>query len=325
MNKLDKDITFLGNAIIDIIIKTSDEVLSELQIPKGGMQLIDSETADQLINNIEESTIVSGGSAANTAVGFSSFGGNACFIGQTGSDKFGVLFSEDINKSKVFFENMVINELNKTSKSIILVTPDAERSMSTFLGASVNFNINSINQDLILNSKLLYIEGYLFDQPAAKKAIYHCCELAKDKNIQIALSLSDLFCVERHRSDFLDLIVKFVDIVFANEEEIKSLYKSTLNECIERIKQDVETGAIMLGSEGSIVFQGQMEYVIKPIKVETPIDTTGAGDLFASGFLYGYINKYSIQNCGNLGSKAAAEIITYYGARPKISLKNLIK
>ena len=325
MNKLDKDITFLGNAIIDIIIKTSDEVLSELQIPKGGMQLIDSETADQLINNIEESTIVSGGSAANTAVGFSSFGGNACFIGQTGSDKFGVLFSEDINKSKVFFENMVINELNKTSKSIILVTPDAERSMSTFLGASVNFNINSINQDLILNSKLLYIEGYLFDQPEAKKAIYHCCELAKDKNIQIALSLSDLFCVERHRSDFLDLIVKFVDIVFANEEEIKSLYKSTLNECIERIKHDVETGAITLGSEGSIVFQGQMEYVIKPIKVETPIDTTGAGDLFASGFLYGYINKYSIQNCGNLGSKAAAEIITYYGARPKISLKNLIK
>ena len=325
MNKLDKDITFLGNAIIDIIIKTSDEVLSELQIPKGGMQLIDSETADQLINNIEESTIVSGGSAANTAVGFSSFGGNACFIGQTGSDKFGVLFSEDINKSKVFFENMVIDELNKTSKSIILVTPDAERSMSTFLGASVNFNINSINQDLILNSKLLYIEGYLFDQPAAKKAIYHCCELAKDKNIQIALSLSDLFCVERHRSDFLDLIVKFVDIVFANEEEIKSLYKSTLNECIERIKHDVETGAITLGSEGSIVFQGQMEYVIKPIKVETPIDTTGAGDLFASGFLYGYINKYSIQNCGNLGSKAAAEIITYYGARPKISLKNLIK
>ena len=324
MNKSYKDITFIGNAIVDIIAKTSDELLMELKIPKGGMQLVDSETADKLINNIKESAVVSGGSAANTAVGFSSFGGNACFIGQTGLDKFGELFSEDINKSKVFFENKVVNQLNKTSKSIILVTPDAERSMSTFLGASINFNINCINEDLILNSKVLYIEGYLFDQPAAKKAIYHCCKLAKEKNIQIALSLSDLFCVERHRSEFLNLIVEFVDIVFANEQEIKSLYKSTLNKCVEFIKRDVKLGAITLGYKGSIVFKGQNEHIIKPIKVETLIDTTGAGDLFASGFLYGYIKKYSIQNCGDLGSKAAAEIITYYGARPKISLKNLI-
>ena len=324
MNKSYKDITFIGNAIVDIIAKTSDKLLMELKIPKGGMQLVDSETADKLINNIKESTVVSGGSAANTAVGFSSFGGNACFIGQTGLDKFGELFSDDINKSKVFFENKVVNQLNKTSKSIILVTPDAERSMSTFLGASINFNINCINEDLILNSKVIYIEGYLFDQPAAKKAIYHCCKLAKDKNIQIALSLSDLFCVERHRSELLNLIVEFVDIVFANEQEIKSLYKSTLNKCVELIKNDVKLGAITLGHKGSIVFKGQNEHIIKPIKVETLIDTTGAGDLFASGFLYGYIKKYSIQNCGDLGSKAAAEIITYYGARPKISLKNLI-
>ena len=324
MNKSYKDITFIGNAIVDIIAKTSDELLMELKIPKGGMQLVDSETADKLINNIKESAVVSGGSAANTAVGFSSFGGNACFIGQTGLDKFGKLFSEDINKSKVFFENKVVNQLNKTSKSIILVTPDAERSMSTFLGASIDFNINSINEDLILNSKLLYIEGYLFDQPAAKKAIYHCCKLAKEKNIQIALSLSDLFCVERHRSEFLNLIVEFVDIVFANEQEIKSLYKSTLNKCVELIKHDVKLGAITLGPKGSIVFKGQNEYFVKPIKVETLVDTTGAGDLFASGFLYGYINKHSMQNCGDLGCKAAAEIITYYGARPKILLKNLI-
>ena len=324
MNNTDKDITFLGNAVVDIIAKTSDEKLSELKIPKGGMQLVDSETADKLINNIKESTVISGGSAANTAVGFSSFGGNACFIGQTGLDEFGELFSKDINKSKVFFENNFANKINKTSKSIILVTPDAERSMSTFLGASVHFNINCINEDLIFNTKILYIEGYLFDQPAAKQAIYHCCKLAKNKNIQIALSLSDLFCVERHRSDFLDLIVEFVDILFANEAEIKSLYKSTLKKCVELIKHDVKIGAVTLGSEGSIVFEGKNEHVIKPIKVETLIDTTGAGNLFASGFLYGYINKYSIQNCGDLGTKAAAEIIKYYGARPKILLKNLI-
>ena len=324
MNKLNKDITFLGNAIVDIIATTSDKILSELNIPKGGMQLVDSKTADKLINNIKESTIVSGGSAANTAVGFSSFGGSVGFIGQTGLDKFGRLFSKDINKSKVFFENKGANKLNKTSKSIILVTPDAERSMSTFLGASVDFNINCINEDLILNSKILYIEGYLFDQTEAKKAIYYCCKLAKDQNIQIALSLSDLFCVERHRDSFRTLIIEYIDIIFANEEEIKSLYQLNLNECIKFIKRDVKIGAITLGSKGSIVFESKNEYIINPIKVKLPVDTTGAGDLFASGFLYGYIHKYSIKECGNLGSKAAAEIITYYGARPKISLKNLI-
>ncbi len=223
-----------------------------------------------------------------------------------------------------FFQNKTPKILEKTSKSIILVTPDAERSMSTFLGASVSFNIKCINEDLILNSQLLYIEGYLFDQPEAKKAIYHCCELAKNKNIQIALSLSDLFCVERHRDDFLNLIIEYVDIIFANEEEIKSLYKSNLNDCIKFIKGDVKMGAITLGSKGSIVFETKNEHVINPIIVKSPLDTTGAGDLFAAGFLYGYIHKYSIEECGNLGSKAAAEIITYYGARPKISLKNLI-
>ena len=324
MNKINKDITFLGNAIVDIIAETSDELLNELDIPKGGMQLINTKTADNLIGNIKKPVVVSGGSAANTAVGFSSFGGNACFIGQIGSDEFGDLFSKDINKSNVFFQNKTPKILEKTSKSIILVTPDAERSMSTFLGASVSFNIKCINEDLILNSQLLYIEGYLFDQPEAKKAIYHCCELAKNKNIQIALSLSDLFCVERHRDDFLNLIIEYVDIIFANEEEIKSLYQLNLYDCIKLITHDVKIGAITLGSKGSIVFEAKKEYVINPIQVKSPLDTTGAGDLFAAGFLYGYIHKYSIEECGNLGSKAAAEIITYYGARPKISLKNLI-
>ncbi|MDC0093540.1 adenosine kinase [Alphaproteobacteria bacterium] len=307
-----------------MIAETSDKFLKDMDIPKGGMQLIDTKTADNLIVKIKKPVIISGGSAANTAVGFCSFGGSACFIGQTGSDEFGDLFSKDINKSNVFFQNKPSNLLEKTSKSIILVTPDAERSMNTFLGASVSFNINCINEDQIINSKLLYIEGYLFDQPEAKKAIYHCCKLAQDKNIQIVLSLSDLFCVERHRDDFHNLINEYIDIIFANEEEIKSLYQSTLNKCVELIKHEVTIGAITLGSEGSIVFENQNEYVIKPIKIERPIDTTGAGDLFASGFLYGYINKYSTQNCGVLGTKAAAEIIKYYGARPKILLENLI-
>ena len=332
MNKINRDITYLGNAIIDIVSEISDDMLSELQIPKGGMQLVDTETADKLINIVRNPTIVSGGSAANTAVGFSSFGGSACFIGQTGSDKFGRLFSDNINKSKVFFENKFENKSNKTSKSIILVTPDAERSMSTFLGASIDFNINCINEDLILNSKILYIEGYLFDQLAAKKAIYHCCKLAQKNNIQIALSLSDSFCVERHREDFLNLIKTFINIIFANSSELKALYQLNYDLSLWAIRSDVETGAVTQGENGAFVWSNNgdataeehEELAINAHEVKTVVDTTGAGDLFASGFLYRLMNDYPLVACGNLGSKAASEIIQYYGARPKISLKRLI-
>ena len=324
MNYIKNDVTFIGNAIVDIIAQTTDEILKKLQIQKGAMQLIDKETSDNLLKNIKDPTIISGGSAANSAVGFSLFGGKASFIGQTGLDEFGDLFSNDINNSGVYFEKNISKDLGQTSKSIILVTPDAERSMNTFLGASVNFNLDSINEDIINNSKLIYIEGYLFDQGDAKKAIYHCCRLAKSNNVKIALSLSDLFCVDRHRDEFLALILEFVDIIFANESEIKSLFQSNLQDSITKIKNYVEIGAITLGAKGSIVFKKQNQYNVKSSNVKKIVDTTGAGDLFASGFLFGLIKKLPIEECGTLGSKAAAEIIAYYGARPKISLKNFI-
>ena len=324
MHKINHDITFIGNAIVDIIAETSDDLLTELDIPKGGMQLINTKAADNLIDSIKAPLVVSGGSAANTAVGFSSFGGKACFIGQTGLDEFGDLFSKDINKSNVFFQNKASKMLDKTSKSIILVTPDAERSMNTFLGASIKFNINSFDEHFIINSSMLYIEGYLFDQPEAKEAIYHCCDLAKSQNKKVALSLSDSFCVERHRIDFLNLIENYVDIIFANEHEIKSLYKSDLTQSINTIKNNVDFGAITLGSKGAIVFENITQYYIDPIFIEELVDTTGAGDLFAAGFLFGFINKYSIEKCGHLGNKAASEIIKHIGARPKISLKEIL-
>ncbi|MDC0226943.1 adenosine kinase [Alphaproteobacteria bacterium] len=324
MNHIKNDITFIGNAIVDILAQTTDEILKKLQIPKGGMQLIDKETSDDLLKNIKDPRIISGGSAANSAVGFSLFGGKSAFIGQTGSDDFGDLFSNDINNSGVYFEKNIYNALGQTSKSIILVTPDAERSMNTFLGASVNFNLNSINEDLINYSKLIYIEGYLFDQSDAKKAIYYCCRLAKSKGVKIALSLSDLFCVDRHRDEFLELIFEFVDVIFANESEIKSLFHSNLQDSISKIKNYVEIGAITLGAKGSTVFNKQNEYNINSINVKKIVDTTGAGDLFASGFLFGLIKNLTVEECGILGSKAAAEIIGYYGARPQVSLKFLL-
>ena len=323
MNKINYDVSFIGNAIVDIIAKTSDSTLNDLGIQKGAMQIIDIETTDNLLNTIGNPIIISGGSAANTAVGFSSFGGKACFMGQTGLDEFGSLFEKNINESGVFFQIQESNPL-KTSKSIVLVTPDAERSMSTYLGASTSFNVNCVNEELILNSKILYIEGYLFDQPEAKKAIYYCCKIAKENNIQIGLSLSDLFCVERHRNDFLNLISDFIDIIFANESEIKSLYQMDLRSCINSIKEAVNTGAITLGSEGSIVFKNDIEHVINPIIINNLVDTTGAGDLFASGFLYGLSTSLSLEECGLLGTKAASEIITHYGARPKKLLKSLL-
>jgi sugar/nucleoside kinase (ribokinase family) len=245
-------------------------------------------------------------------------------MGQTGDDDFGILFSKDLNSSGVFYENKVIQVSGKTSKSIVLVTPDAERSMSTYLGASVQFNRDCIKDDLIINSKIIYIEGYLFDQNDAKKAIYHCCKLAKSNNCKIALSLSDSFCVERHREEFCDLINKYVDIIFANETEIQSLYQSNLQESLEKIRVEVEFGAITLGSKGSIVFQNKIQNLVPAITINDLVDTTGAGDIFASGFLYGLTNKYSIEDCGMLGNKVASDIIRYFGARPKISLKSFI-
>jgi len=318
------EITFIGNAIIDIISKITDENLNALNIRKGSMQLIDEKSSNKILNYVKNPIIISGGSAANTAVGFSSFGGKCSFIGQTCNDEFGVLFSKDLNNSGVFFENKIIQNSVKTSKSIVLVTPDAERSMNTYLGASVQFNINCINEELIINSKIIYIEGYLFDHEDAKKAIIHCCKLAKSNNCRIALSLSDSFCVERHREEFCVLINKYVDIIFANETEILSLYQSNLQESLKKIREVVGVGAITIGPKGSIVFQNQIKNWVPTITVNDPVDTTGAGDIFASGFLFGLINKYSIEDCGKLGNKAASDIIKYFGARPKISLKTFL-
>ena len=196
--------------------------------------------------------------------------------------------------------------------------------MNTFLGASNKFNTKSFDEQFIINSSIIYIEGYLFDQPKAKEAIYYCCNLAKSHDKKIALSLSDLFCVDRHRTDFLKLIEEYVDIIFANEEEIKSLYQSELKESINNIKNNVDFGAITLGSKGSVVFENKLEYLVDPISLVELVDTTGAGDLFAAGFLFGFINKYSIEKCGHLGNKAASEIIKHIGARPKISIKSIL-
>ncbi len=317
-------ITFIGNAIVDIICKVTDKTLNYFEIEKGCMQLIDEERVRKLLNKIKNPTIISGGSAANTAVGYKSLGGKANFIGQIGSDKYGDLFSKNINDSGVCFEKFFSNTLDKTSKSIILVTPDAERTMNTFLGASVKFNKDCINEPQILQSQCIYIEGYLFDQSHAKEAIYHCCRLAKDNNSKIALSLSDQFCVDRHRYDFSHLIKEYVDIIFANEMEITSLYQDGLDESINKIIQSVDAGAITLGSKGSVVFQDNTKFEIDPIKITKLVDTTGAGDLFAAGFLYGFTNNMSIKDCGIIGSKAAAEILTYYGARPQTPLKEIV-
>ncbi len=324
MKELKYQVCFIGNAIVDIISKITDENLKELKIPKGSMQLVDEKLSDKILDYIKSPTIISGGSAANTAVGFSSFGGICSFIGQIGKDDFGTLFSKDLNNSGVFFENKIVHASEKTSKSIVLVTPDAERSMNTYLGASVKFNLDCINEDLIIHSKIIYIEGYMFDQSDAKKAIYYCCKLAKQNNCKVALSLSDSFCVERHREEFSDLINKFVDILFANEAEIQSLYQSSLQESLKKIKENIEVGAITLGAKGSIVFQSQIENLVPSIGVNNPVDTTGAGDIFASGFLFGLINNYSIKDCGKLGNKVASDIIKSIGARPKISLKTFL-
>ena len=314
------DICFIGNAIVDILSKISYETLNDLKIRKGSMNLVDEESSDKILKYIQNPSIISGGSAANTAVGFRSFGGNCSFIGQIGKDKFGVIF-EGLNNSGVFFQDKDYLP-SENSKCIILLLL-TQRELNTYLGASNKFNINSIDEQFIIDSNMIYIEGYIW-QPEAKEAIFYCCNLTKSNNKKIALSLSDLFCVDRHRTDFLNLIDKYVDIIFANEDEIKILYKLDLIPSISSIKSNVDFGAITLGSKGSVVFANDVENYIDPIFVEKLIDTTGAGDLFAAGFLYGFTNQYSIERCGYLGNKAASEVIKYIGARPKIPLKLLL-
>lgn len=318
------DVLGIGNAIVDVISRTTDEFLSSHNIPKGGMNLIDEASAEALYEDTGPSIEISGGSAANTIVGVASFGGTGAYVGKVKDDQLGRVFSHDIRASGVTFETALAEEGPSTARSLILVTPDGERTMNTYLGACVQLGPQDLDAELIASSQVTYLEGYLWDPEAAKEAFREAAKIARSAGRKVSLTLSDPFCVERHRDGFLDLVKGNVDILFANEAEIMSLYQvDDFDEAAVRVKADCELAALTRSEKGCVVVSGDHTAHVPAVPVDKVVDTTGAGDMFAAGFLYGVTRGRDLEACGKLGVLAASEIISHVGARPETPFAEL--
>jgi len=324
MSEFSRDVVGIGNAIVDIIARCDDEFLKIRELSKGHMELIDATAADALYDAMGPAVEISGGSAANTCAGVASLGGKAGFIGRVADDQFGRVFNHDMRAIGVIYETPAANDGAPTARSLILVTGDGERTMSTFLGASVELGEAELDSAMIAGAAVTYLEGYLFDPPKAQAAFHEAARMAAEAEREVALSLSDAFCVERHRSAFRALIQGGVELLFANEEEIIALYEvSSFEEAVAAVRSECRIAALTRGGSGSVVVtpDGLVEIPVEP--VEKVVDTTGAGDLYAAGFLYGHAKGLDVETCGKLGSLAAAEIIGHLGARPEASLAQL--
>lgn len=314
----------IGNAIVDIIGRCDDDYLTRHSAPKGSMRLVDAATIQTLYAEMGPAIEISGGSAANTMVGVASFGGKAAFIGKVADDEFGRIFRHDIGAAGVTFDTAPVDGKAPTSRSLILVTPDGERTMNTYLGISTDLDQGEVNAATIENAAVIYLEGYLFDQPGAKAAFHQAVGLANKAGRTVALTLSDGFCVDRHRAEFLDLIRSGVGILFANESEITSLYQTAdFDDAARQAAADTRLAVLTRSSRGSLILSEGKAHTIPVEPVTQVVDTTGAGDLYASGFLYGFTTGRDLETAGRLGSLAAAEIISHVGARPQTNLAEL--
>lgn len=320
------DVTGIGNAIVDIIGRCDDAYLSKIGAEKGSMRLVDADQIQAIYSGMGPAIETSGGSAANTIAGVASFGGRAGFIGKVADDEFGRIFSHDIRSIGVAFNSPAISDSMPTSRSLILVTPDGERTMNTFLGISTDLDGGQLDRALIRDSAIVYLEGYLFDRPDAKAAFREAVAVAKSANRKVALSLSDGFCVDRHRAEFVELIRSGVDVLFANENEIKSLYETeSFDSAAGNARRDTKLAVLTRSAKGSIIMSDGDAITIAPERVETVVDTTGAGDLYAAGFLFGYSRNMPLETSGKLASLAAAEVISHIGARPEAKLDKLAR
>ena len=323
MSKEKLDIVGIGDAIVDISSQIDDAFLLTNKINKGIMTPVNVERTDTLCSKMKSTTVISGGSVANTVVAFASFGGNAGYIGKVAKDQFGKTFRDDIRSTGVVFDTPPLQTAKvPTSRSIIMVTPDAQRTMCTFIGASSCFELMDFNEEIIKNAKVTYLEGYLLNHSDAMKSLHRVKEISHAAGNKVALTLSDSFCVDSHRDDFLELIKDHVDILFGNEAEIQSLYGTDKS---SEIPLNCELTVITKGAEGSTIISKDGIVDIKTIPVAQIVDTTGAGDSYAAGFLYGYTQNKSIKECGHIASVAAAEIISQVGARPQKSLAQLLQ
>lgn len=316
------DVLCIGNAIVDVIARVDNSFVETNRLVKGSMNLIDEARANALYAAMGQAIEISGGSASNTAAGLASFGGRAAFFGKVKDDQLGDIFRHDLRAQGVCFESTSAIEGPATARSFILVTPDGERTMNTYLGACVNLTTADIDAEIVAGAKVTYMEGYLWDRPEAKEAFKLAAKIAHAKRRLTSITLSDSFCVERHRDSFLDLIRNRIDIVFANEAEIKSLYHTqNFDGALRAIRRDCGVAVLTRSELGCVVVKGDEAYAVPAYPVKKVEDVTGAGDLFASGFLFGFTSGMPLDRCAKLGALAAAEVISHLGARPQVNLK----
>jgi len=318
------DVVAIGHAIVDVLAHVDDAFLTAHGIAKGAMTLIDAFRAETLERAMSKALEASGGSAANTAVGVASFGGRAAFIGKVRDDRLGGVFAGEIRKSAVTFESLPAKSGLATASSHILVTPDGQRSMNTFLGCASALDVQDMDEKTVAAAKILYVEGYLWDTPGAKTAIRSAIAHAKAAKRQVAFTLSDPFCVGRWRDEFKSLLAGDVDILFANEAEIKALFETEhFDQAFQAVRQWGGTAALTRSAHGSVVVDANGVHILEAEPVATVEDTTGAGDQYAAGFLFGVARGLPLGDCGRLGGIAAAEVIGHLGPRPLVSLNGL--
>ncbi len=319
------DVVALGNAIVDVIAPVPDDFVERHGLTKGAMTLIDAERAEALYAAMPPGIEASGGSAANTAAGVASFGGRAAFIGKVRDDQLGEVFRHDLTAAGVTFDQAPATEGPPTARCLIQVTPDAERTLNTFLGVSTLLAPDDVDETLVRGAAITYCEGYLWDVDIAKDAIRHAMDLARDAGRTVAMTLSDSFCVDRHRDEWLDLLADRVDLLFANADEIRSLFEVDDFDVARAAVADlVPLAALTRGPAGSVVVAGDEVHVVPAVEVDEVVDVTGAGDLYAAGFLHGLAVGRDLAACARLGSLAAAEIISHMGARPLAPLAELV-
>lgn len=323
------DLVAIGNALVDVLAHASEDFIAEQDkkhgMKKGAMSLIDERRAVELYAEMGAGVESSGGSAGNTMAGFASFGGKGAYIGKVAGDQLGEVFRHDMRAQGVRHDTVPLAIGAPTGRCLILVTPDGQRTMNTFLGASVELGPDDIDGDLIASARITYLEGYLYDPPQAKEGFKKAGNIAHEAGHRIALTLSDPFCVDRHRADFADLVQNHVDILFANEHEIMALYETdTFEQAAKIVAGKCEIAALTRSEKGSVIIAGD-QFIEIPAQDAKVIDTTGAGDQYAAGFLYGFTQGMDLRTCGTLGTLAATEVIGHMGPRPEMDYADLIK
>jgi adenosine kinase len=321
------DVLGIGNAIVDVLARTDDDFLAKHKMRKGAMQLIDEAQAARVYDAMGPAVEVSGGSAANTIVGAASLGARGAFIGKIKDDDLGRVFAHDIRAAGVTFATPPASAGPSTARSFILVTPDGERTMNTYLGAAQDLHPNDIDRDAIAAAQIIYLEGYLWDPPRAKEAFLKAAKIAHEAERDVALTLSDAFCVDRYRAEFVDLIRGgTVDLVFANESELHSLYQTAdFNSAVNALRNDAKLAVVTRSDKGCLIVTREETDAVPARPVERVVDATGAGDLFAAGFLVGLSRGADYRTAGRLGALVAAEVIQHFGARPETSLEALAR